>query len=62
MVDLKGVTDTNKRKTVKMAMIVLIMEAESTPETSVNLYQTTRRYNPEDSPPSEPQILTERVI
>jgi hypothetical protein len=26
-----------------------MMEAESTPETLVNFYQTTRRYNPEDS-------------
>jgi hypothetical protein len=26
-----------------------MMEAESTSETSVNFYQTTRRYNPEDS-------------
>jgi hypothetical protein len=27
----------------------LIMEAVRTSETSVNFYQTTRRYNPEDS-------------
>jgi hypothetical protein len=26
-----------------------MMEAESTTETSVNIYQTTRRNNPEDS-------------
>jgi hypothetical protein len=26
-----------------------MMEAESTSETLVNFYQTTRRYNPEDS-------------
>jgi hypothetical protein len=26
-----------------------MMEAESTSETSVIIYQTTRRYNPEDS-------------
>jgi hypothetical protein len=26
-----------------------MMEAENTSETSVNLYQATRRYNPEDS-------------
>jgi hypothetical protein len=26
-----------------------MMEAASTPETSVNIYQTTRRSNPEDS-------------
>jgi hypothetical protein len=31
------------------AMITLMMEAASTSETSVNFYQTTRRYNPEDS-------------
>jgi hypothetical protein len=31
------------------AMIALMMEAVSTSETSVNLYQTTQRYNPEDS-------------
>jgi hypothetical protein len=30
-------------------VIVLIMEAASTSETFVNFYQTTRRYNPEDS-------------
>jgi hypothetical protein len=29
--------------------IALMMEAASTSETSVNVYQTTRRYNPEDS-------------
>jgi hypothetical protein len=29
--------------------IALMMEAVSTSETSVNFYQTTRRYNPEDS-------------
>jgi hypothetical protein len=31
------------------AMSALMMEAESTSVTSVNVYQTTRRYNPEDS-------------
>jgi hypothetical protein len=29
--------------------IVLMMEAARTPEALVNFYQTTRRYNPEDS-------------
>jgi hypothetical protein len=29
--------------------IDLMMEATSTSETSVNFYETTRRYNPEDS-------------
>jgi hypothetical protein len=29
--------------------IILMMEAASTSETSVNFYQTTRRNNPEDS-------------
>jgi DNA polymerase III delta prime subunit len=31
------------------ALTDLMMEAESTSETSENVYQTTRRYNPEDS-------------
>jgi hypothetical protein len=30
-------------------MIALMMEAASTSETLVNFYQTTWRYNPEDS-------------
>jgi hypothetical protein len=30
-------------------IIALMMEAGRTPETLVNFYQTTRRYNPEDS-------------
>jgi hypothetical protein len=29
--------------------IALMLEAASTSETLVNFYQTTRRYNPEDS-------------
>jgi hypothetical protein len=29
--------------------IILMMEAARTSETFVNFYQTTRRYNPEDS-------------
>jgi hypothetical protein len=29
--------------------IALMMEAVQTAETSVNLYQSTRRYNPQDS-------------
>jgi hypothetical protein len=29
--------------------LVMMMEAASTSETLVNFYQTTRRYNPEDS-------------
>jgi hypothetical protein len=32
-----------------MAMSDLMMEAARTSETLVNFYQTTRRYNPEDS-------------
>jgi hypothetical protein len=31
------------------AIIVLMMEAARTSETLVNFYQTTQRYNPEDS-------------
>jgi hypothetical protein len=30
-------------------VIALVMEAARTSETLVNFYQTTRRYNPEDS-------------
>jgi hypothetical protein len=30
-------------------LIALMMEAVSISETSANFYQTTRRYNPEDS-------------
>jgi hypothetical protein len=30
-------------------LIALMMEAAGTSETSINFYQTTRRYNPEDS-------------
>jgi hypothetical protein len=30
-------------------LIALMMEAAMTSETLVNFYQTTRRYNPEDS-------------
>jgi hypothetical protein len=33
----------------KKEFIALMMEAARTSETSVNFYQTTRRYNPEDS-------------
>jgi hypothetical protein len=32
-----------------VVLIVLLMEAARTSETLVNFYQTTRRYNPEDS-------------
>jgi hypothetical protein len=31
------------------SIIALMMEAATTSETVVNFYQTTRRYNPEDS-------------
>ncbi|KDR19266.1 hypothetical protein L798_06686 [Zootermopsis nevadensis] len=34
-----------------------MMEAARTSEMSIDFYQTTRRNNPEDSPPSEPQII-----
>jgi hypothetical protein len=36
-------------------LIALMMEAARTSETLVNIYQTTRRYNPEDS-----HLLTHR--
>jgi hypothetical protein len=32
-----------------MRLIALMMEAARTSETLANFYQTTRRYNPEDS-------------
>jgi hypothetical protein len=32
-----------------MAMIALMMEGARASETLVNFYQTTRRYNPDDS-------------
>jgi hypothetical protein len=32
-----------------MLLIALMMEAARSSETLVNFYQTTRRYNPEDS-------------
>jgi hypothetical protein len=33
----------------QVIIIALMIEAASTSETSVNFYQATRRYNPEDS-------------
>jgi hypothetical protein len=33
----------------RFSLIALMMEAARTSETLVNFYQTTRRYNPEDS-------------
>jgi hypothetical protein len=38
--------------------VALVMEAGSTCETSVNLYQTTRRNNPEDSHLQYVTVLT----
>jgi hypothetical protein len=38
-----------ERKQSNCELIALMMEAARTSETSVNFYQTTRRYNPEDS-------------
>jgi hypothetical protein len=37
------------KMTVFWVAIALMMDAESTSGTSLNFYQTTRRYNPEDS-------------
>jgi hypothetical protein len=34
---------------LRYQVIALMMEAAGTSETSVNFYQTTQRYNPEDS-------------
>jgi hypothetical protein len=40
---------TSNRFHVRGLLIALMMEAAGSSETSVNFYQTTRRYNPEDS-------------
>jgi hypothetical protein len=40
---------TNVSEVLATSIIALIMEAARTSETSVNYYQTTQRYNPEDS-------------
>jgi hypothetical protein len=39
----------NTQKYSFIIIIALMMEAARTSETTVNFYQTTRRYNPEDS-------------
>jgi hypothetical protein len=39
----------NKVEVIAASIIRMMMEAARTSETSVNFYQTTRRYNPEDS-------------
>jgi hypothetical protein len=36
-------------RAMSTVLIALMMEAARTSETLVNFYQTTRRYNPEDS-------------
>jgi hypothetical protein len=43
---MKGI---NMQRKLWLANIALMMEAARTSETLVNFYQTTRRYNPEDS-------------
>jgi hypothetical protein len=43
------VTDNKKLNNYDVRAIVLMMEAAATSETSVNFYQTTSCYNPEDS-------------
>jgi hypothetical protein len=40
---------TNVSEDLSASIIALTMEAARTSETVVNFYQTTRRYNPEDS-------------
>jgi hypothetical protein len=44
-VEFEVLTEEN----MKVVVFALMMEAAVTPETFVNFYQTTRRYNPEDS-------------
>jgi hypothetical protein len=41
--------DFGNRCLLDCSAVYLMMEAARTSETLVNLYQTTRRYNPEDS-------------
>jgi hypothetical protein len=40
---------TNVSEVLAASIIALVMEAARTSETLVNVYQTTRRYNPDDS-------------
>jgi hypothetical protein len=40
---------STKKAVFWVVIIALMMEAARTSETLVNFYQTTRRYNPEDS-------------
>jgi hypothetical protein len=40
---------TNVSEVLAASSIALVMEAARTSETWINFYQTTRRYNPEDS-------------
>jgi hypothetical protein len=40
---------TNVSDVLAASIIRAMMKAAMTPETLVNIYQTTRRYNPEDS-------------
>jgi hypothetical protein len=40
---------TNVSEVLAASITALMMEAARTSETLVNVYQTTRRYNPEDS-------------
>jgi hypothetical protein len=46
---------------MEAASMVLMMEAASTCELSLNFYQTTRRYSPEDSHLKRIQIFTFRT-
>jgi hypothetical protein len=46
---VENYTFTNVSEVLAASIIRTMMEAASTSETLVNFYQTTRRYNPEDS-------------
>jgi hypothetical protein len=48
---------TDVSEVLAASIIALMMEPVSTHETSVNIYQTTRRSFPKDSSPREPEIL-----
>jgi hypothetical protein len=60
--DVSGVLASSIiRAIIEAESIVLMMEAASTCETSLNVFQTTRRYNPEDSHLQRIQIFTFRI-
>jgi hypothetical protein len=51
---------TDVSEVLTASIIALMMKAASTPETSVNFYQTPRRDNPEDSHLLKNSVLTSK--